>query len=108
MRRPVDGPVNVVGAGAVTASQAARLGGRLPVPTLGLGWPTARRLSELAGAPVPDHVQELLTRGRVADGSRCHELLGVRPERSTPDVVEELYAWSEVIRVGPATIDEAA
>jgi len=35
----------------------------------------------------PGHMLELLTRGRVADGSRAGELLGVRPERSTPDVV---------------------
>ena len=74
-----DGPVNVVGRGAVTASQAARLGRRLPVPTWALGWQSARLFSELAGAPIPDHVHELLTRGRVADGSRAGELLGVRP-----------------------------
>jgi hypothetical protein len=42
---------------------------------------------------------ELLTRGRVADGSRCGELLGVRPQRTTPEVCEELYAWSEIIRI---------
>jgi UDP-glucose 4-epimerase len=108
LRRPVDGPVNVVGAGAVTASQAARVGRRIPVPTLAVGWPAARLFSEFAGAPVPDHVHELLTRGRVADGSRAGELLGVRPERSTPEVVEELYAWAEVVRVVSGTLDEAA
>ena len=97
LRRPVDGPVNIVAAGAVTASQAARLGRRLPVPTMALGWYSARLVAELAGAPVPDHVQELLTRGRTADGSRVGDLLGVRPERSTPEVVEELYAWAEVV-----------
>ena len=108
LRHPVDGPVNVVGSGAVTASQAARVGRRVPVPTMGLGWIAARRFSELAGAPVPDHVHELLTRGRVADGSRAFELLGVRPERSTPEVLEELYAWAEVVRVGPIATEEAA
>jgi len=108
LRRPVDGPVNVVGAGAVTASQAARVGRRLPMPTMGLGWTSARLFSELAGAPVPDHVHELLTRGRVADGSRAFERLGVRPERSTPEVVEDLYAWSEIVRVGPDVAGEAA
>ena len=108
LRRPVDGPVNVVGAGAVTASQAARLGRRVPVPTLAVGWPTTRLVSGLAGAPVPDHVHELLTRGRVADGSRVAELLGVRPERSTAEVVEDLYAWADVERVVSGTIEEAA
>jgi UDP-glucose 4-epimerase len=108
LRHPIDGPVNVVGAGAVTASQVARVGRRVPVPTVGLGWVAARRFSELAGAPVPDHVHELLTRGRVADGSRAFEHLGVRPERSTPEVVEELYAWAEVVRIAPAAAEEAA
>jgi UDP-glucose 4-epimerase len=97
VRHPVDGPVNVVGSGAVTASQAARLGRRLPVPTFGLGWRAARLFSELAGAPVPDHVHELLVRGRTADGTRAGELLGVRPLRSTPEVLRELYAWAEVV-----------
>ncbi len=99
VRRPVDGPVNVVGAGAVTATQAARLGRRLPVPVVGPGWWAARRFSELSGAPVPDHVHELLVRGRTADGTRAGELLGVRPSRPTPEVLTELYAWAEVVQV---------
>ncbi len=101
MWAPVDGPVNVVGAGAVTASQAARLGRRLPVPTLGPGWLAARRVSELSGAPVPDHVHELLVRGRTADGTRAGQLLGVGLVRSTPEVVRELYAWADVVHVAP-------
>lgn len=99
LRRPHDGPVNVVGGGAVTASQAARMGRRLPVPTWALGWQSARLFSELAGAPIPAHMLELLTRGRVADGSRAGEILGVRPQRTTPEVCEELYAWSEIVRI---------
>ncbi len=98
VRSPIDGPVNVAAAGAVSASQAACIGRRLPVPTIGLGWRGARVLSELVGAPVPDHVHELLVRGRTADGSRAHELLGVRPARSTPDVIRELYAWTDVVQ----------
>ena len=107
LRNPVDGPVNVVGPGAVTACQAARLGRRLPVPTLGLGWQSARFMTEMAGAPLPDHIRELLTRGRTADGSRAGELLGVRPARSTPEVIEELYAWTEVVHVSPAAAEAA-
>ncbi len=100
LRRPVHGPVNVVGPGAATASQAARLGRRVPVPVVGPGWWAARRFSELAGAPVPDHVQELLVRGRTADGTRAGVRLGVRPARSTPEVLRELYAWAEVVHLG--------
>jgi UDP-glucose 4-epimerase len=107
LRTPYDGPVNVVGAGAVTVSQAARVGRRLPLPLLAPGWPAARRGSELAGAPVPDHVHELLQRGRTADGSRTLERLGVRPTRSTADVVRELYAWADVLRVDVETMEAA-
>ena len=108
LRNPIDGPVNVVGSGAMTTSQAARIGGRIPIPVIAPSWPAARVLSELAGSPIPDHVHELLTRGRVADGTRVEELLGLRPERTTPEIVEELYAWSEVVRVVPGTIGQAA
>jgi UDP-glucose 4-epimerase len=101
-----DGPVNVVGGGAVTADQAARLGGRIPVPVSGPGWAVARRLAELAGAPIPDHVQELLVRGRVAEGARVAELLGVAPQRSTLEIVKELHDWATVHPLRPT--EEAA
>jgi UDP-glucose 4-epimerase len=107
VRRPVHGPVNVVGPGAVTASQAALLGRRVPIPTVVPGWTAARWFSELAGAPVPDHVLELLTRGRTADGSRAEERLGVRPVRSTPSVIRALYAWDEVMITSTPQADAA-
>lgn len=92
-----DGPVNIVGPGAVTASQAARLGGRIPVPVFGLpAWQGAKALSELVGAPVPDHVKELLVRGRTADGSLAQDVLDFRPDRSTPEVVHDLQEWGGV------------
>ncbi len=40
--RRVDGPVNVVSPGAITASQAVRIGGRLPLPLIGPEWRLAR------------------------------------------------------------------
>jgi UDP-glucose 4-epimerase len=108
LRDPVHGPVNLVGPGAVTASQAARIGRRLPVPTVLAGWAAARRFSELAGAPVPDHVHELLVRGRTADGTRAQERLSIPPLRPTRDVVRELYAWAEVLHVQSGALEEAA
>lgn len=96
LERSADGPVNVVAPGAVTASQAARLGGRLPVPVGGPMWRAARALAEVAGAPVPDHVHELLVRGRTADGGRAGDVLGVVPSHSTPEVVKALYEWATV------------
>ena len=91
-----DGPVNVVGPGAVTALQAARLGGRLPFPVLGPGWMVARTITELLGSPLPDHVRELLVRGRSADGSSARSALGVEPRHTTADIVRELYEWGEL------------
>jgi UDP-glucose 4-epimerase len=92
----VDGPVNVVAPGAVTPVQAARLGGRIPVPILGPGWLLARLTTEGLGAPLPPHVQELLTRGRCADGAHAASALGRAPQLSTPDVVRALHEWATV------------
>ncbi len=89
-------PVNVVADGVVSAYQAVRMGGRVPVPVLGPGWTVAGRLAELIGSPLPDHVREALARGRSADGARCAELLGVMPTRSTRDIVAEIYQQNPV------------
>jgi UDP-glucose 4-epimerase len=91
-----DGTWNVVGPGAVTPLQAVRLGSRLPVPVAPPAWPLVRRAAELAGAPLPDHVTELLRRGRSADGTRIHEELAFDPAYSTTDVVKDLYEWAPV------------
>jgi UDP-glucose 4-epimerase len=94
--RDVDGPVNVVGRGAASPWQAVRLGGRIPIPVLGPGWAAARRVAELAGAPVPPHVLELMCKGRAGDGSRARDVLALEDVRSTIDVCTELYEWGTV------------
>lgn len=94
-------PVNVVGRGAITAWQAILRGRRLPLPLFGPEWAMARRLSHLFGAPVPDHVIEVLHRGRLVDGGRSQELLGIMPTHSTSDVIDRLYEWPSVIHVMP-------
>ena len=103
-----DGAVNVVGAGAVTAAQAARLGGRVPFPLAGPGWNVARRVAEVLGAPVPDHVVELLRRGRAADGTSAASVLGLAPEHSTVDVVKAVYEWAPVTPLRVAADEDAA
>lgn len=108
MTAGVDGPVNVVGPGAVTASQAARIGGRVPVPVIGPAWRVARLTSEILGAPVPEHVHEALTRGRVADGSRASALLGVEPAHRTPEVIEHLFEWADITWTRPHQGEVAA
>jgi UDP-glucose 4-epimerase len=91
-------PLNIVAPGAITVTQAIRRGRRVPVPMLGPEWVIARRLAYMTGAPVPDHVQEMLHRGRLADNHRAAELLRFRPTAATPDVIDRLYAWPSVIR----------
>lgn len=96
-RRRLDGPVNVVANGAITALQAARRGRRVPVPLVGPEWVAARTISNLAGAPIPDHVLELMHRGRLASNRRMPELLGFAADISTVSVVDKVYAWPSVI-----------
>ena len=99
-RLALDGAVNVIGSGTVSPWRAARLGGRAAIPVVGPGWWPARHAAHLLGAPMPDHVVELLTRGRRADGSQA-EALGLAPQRSTVDAVRALYAWESVTHVRP-------
>src|SRR4051794_892596 len=102
-----EGPLNVVGPGAVTPSQAARLGGRLVFPIVGPQWLAARAVAELLGAPLPAHVQELLTRGRTADGSLGAAVLGLDQPRGTLEVVQDLYDWATVTFLRAAEEDAA-
>ncbi|MCU0311443.1 MAG: NAD-dependent epimerase/dehydratase family protein [Acidimicrobiales bacterium] len=96
LRPDTDGPVNVVAPGSVSAWDAVRLGARLPVPVCGPGWNAARMVTELSGAPLPDHVVELLVKGRLADGDRVEELLGFRPEHTTRECLRHVHDWADV------------
>jgi len=96
-----DGPLNVCGTGAVTASQAVRIGRRVPLPVMGPGWWWASKAAELLGAPLPPHAQQMLVRGGVADSDRGRAVLGVEP-RATRDVIEQLYRWEPVAMVSAA------
>lgn len=96
-RLRLDQPVNVVAPGAITVLQAVRRGRRFPVPVLGPGWLAARGASYLAGVPIPDHVLELVTRGRLADGSLARERLALEPGVPTDEVIDRIYSWPSVI-----------
>ena len=91
-----DAVLNVVGRGAVTPFQAARLGSRVPFPVAGVVWEIVRRAAEVAGASMPDHLLELLSRGRTADGGRAREVLGVEPAHTTAEVIKAVYDWAPV------------
>jgi UDP-glucose 4-epimerase len=94
-------PVNIVAPGAVTALQAIRCGRRIPIPLVGPDWHIARGLAYLSGAPIPDHVIELMHRGRLADGTRAREILGFEATTTTRQVIDDLYSWPSVHRVPP-------
>lgn len=96
-----DGPLNIVAAGATTIRHAARRGNRLAVPLIGPQWIAARAVTGLLGSPIPDHVGELLGRGRLADGSLAASALGVAPSWTTPQVIDALFAWETVSHFHP-------
>ncbi len=91
------GPLNVVAEGAVSGSQAVRLGGRIPVPVMGPMWVLARSITGMLGSPLPQHGVEMLVRGRTADGGRAREVLDWAPRFSTVEVVKDLYQWASVV-----------
>ena len=66
-----------------------------------------RLFGRLAGTPIPAHLHELLTRGRLADGGRAAEVLGVTPRRRTEDVVRGLYDWAPVVYLRPGEVTAA-
>ncbi len=92
-----DGPVNVVGLGAASPWQAARLGGRIPVPVAPFAWTGAARAAELLGAAVAPHVIELMRCGRTGSGARAVSELGLGELRSTQEILAELYEWAEIV-----------
>ena len=98
--RRLDEPVNIVAPGAITALQAIVRGKRVPLPLVGPEWRITSRLSHAFGAPIPDHVVELMHRGRLADGAKALEVLGFAPGLTTPEVIDRLYAWESVVRIG--------
>lgn len=102
------GPLNVVGPGATTTLGAIRRGRRLPVPLVGPEWAVARRIAFLTGTPIPDHVAEVVHRGRLADGTACADVLGWSPSTSATEIVDRLYAWPTVQRRPPRVAWEVA
>ncbi|HEX5615000.1 MAG TPA: NAD-dependent epimerase/dehydratase family protein [Acidimicrobiia bacterium] len=105
--RRVDGPLNVVGPGAASPWQAARLGGRVPVPIVGPGWRWAGRIAELAGAAIAPHIVEVLRFGRTASGSRAVAELGLDDLKPTQQVLTELYEWAAIVPLAPVAEEVA-
>lgn len=94
-----DGTVNIVADGSITILRAATQGRRVPVPTIGPGWLVARTVSNVAGAPVPDHVSDLLAHGRLAVSHEAAHLLRFAPRYSTTDVIRHVFEWPAIERI---------
>ncbi|HEY5164706.1 MAG TPA: hypothetical protein VIJ44_02020, partial [Acidimicrobiia bacterium] len=76
-------------------------GGRIPIPVVGFGWELAAEAAELAGAPIPPHVVELLRHGRCGDGARAVAELDLGSLRPTQEVLVDLFEWATVLRLEP-------
>jgi UDP-glucose 4-epimerase len=102
IEKRLDGPCNVVGPGAATPWQAARLGGRVPLPVLPGLWGAVGRASEVAGAALAEHVVDLIRHGCTGDGSRARDELGLTDLAPTQDVLRELFDWADVVAIARA------
>lgn len=98
-QRDADGVVNIVANGAISMLRATMMGKRIPLPSFGPGWWLAQKSSSLAGAPMPDHVANLIQHGRLAASNEAAHLLRFAPRHSTVEVVRWLYEWPEVERI---------
>ena len=100
-QRKVGVPINIVGSGEISGFSAVRRSRHIPLPLIGPEWFITRRVAHLFGAPVPDHVMEVLHHGRRGTSSRCHSLLDWEPRMSTEEVIDSLYTWEGVVRMPP-------
>ncbi|MDA0371205.1 MAG: NAD-dependent epimerase/dehydratase family protein [Actinomycetota bacterium] len=94
-------PVNVVADGSVSGFATVRTGRKVPLPLVGPEWVITRRIAHLFGAPIPEHVMEVLHHGRQATSNRIDELLAWHPEMTTHEILSSLYSWEGVVRVAP-------
>lgn len=90
------GPLNVMAAGPVTPLEATAIGRRIPLPMLPALFRTTRRLAELPGTPLPDHVVELLSRGQVVAPSDV-AALGAPLKRTTSETIADLYEVGRLV-----------
>jgi UDP-glucose 4-epimerase len=94
-----DGTANIVADGSITILRVAGEGRRVPIPTFGPGWLIARTMANVAGAPVPDHVSDLLAHGRLAASHEAAHLLRFAPRYSTTDVIRHVFQWPSIERI---------
>ncbi len=107
-QRTVGLPINIVGSGEVSGFSVARRSRHIPLPLVGPEWTITRRIAHLFGAPVPEHVMEVLHHGRRGTSTRCREVLDWEPEMTTEQVIDSLFSWEGVVRIPPKQMWEVA
>jgi UDP-glucose 4-epimerase len=100
-QRTIGRPINIVAPGEISGFSVARRSRHIPLPLVGPEWTVTRRIAHLFGAPVPEHVMEVLHHGRRGSSTRCKEMLGWEPAMGTQDVIDSLFTWEGVVRVPP-------
>lgn len=100
-QRTSAGPINIAGEGVVSGFSVVKRGRHIPLPLLGPEWFFTRKIAYLFGAPVPEHVMEVLRLGRRATSKVCRATLDWEPAISTNDVIDSLFTWEGVVRVPP-------
>jgi UDP-glucose 4-epimerase len=100
-QRTIGRPINVVANGEISGFAAVRRSRHIPLPLIGPEWVVTRRVAHLFGAPVPEHVMEVLNHGRRANGESCQSLLDWHPHHDTDDVIDSLFTWEGVVRTPP-------
>ena len=98
-QRDADGVANIVANGAISMLRATVVGRRVPLPSFGPAWWLAKNASSIAGAPMPDHVADLIQHGRLAASNEAAHLLRFAPRHSTTEVVHNLYNWPSIERI---------
>jgi UDP-glucose 4-epimerase len=100
-QRTIGVPINIVGQGSISGFSVVRRSRHIPLPLVGPEWVITRRIAHLFGAPVPDHVMEVLHHGRRGISSRCEKFLNWEPQMSTEEVIDSLFTWEGVVRMPP-------
>lgn len=107
-QRTIGVPINIVAPGEISGFSVARRSKHIPLPLIGPEWTVTRRIAHLFGAPVPDHVMEVLHHGRRGSSTRCRSLLGWEPAMSTEEIIDSLFTWEGVVRIPPKQTWEVA
>lgn len=107
-QRTIGQPINVVADGEISGFSAVRRSRHIPLPLVGPEWAITRRIAHVFGAPVPEHVMEVLHNGRRATSERCRAKLGWQPQFDTNEVIDSLFTWEGVVRVPPKRAWEQA